>query len=220
VDLSVPKLEILWGGKPVSIARVQLIATHLAEKQDWLWGFHNPSIVEAGFRELRAKMEELSDLTDLLKGKAFSVDGDRAFDLADWIAYRAGYEAMYPARVKDATAFLALSFTEHRGKPASPNAPWCIGCGQLAEELKVKLVAGPDGRSLCEDCARNPLDILEEKQLDRPDLVAESEAHEPIDAPLADVLRAFCDRRRPRLMMPETAICWVCLETLRKALRS
>src|SRR5437660_1357247 len=132
---------------------------------------------------------------------------------------RTGYEAMYPAIVGDATAFLALTFVEHHGEPFEGLARWCLGCGELASRLSVPVVQGPDGRSLCATCAENAFSSLDDHEEREPGFLARDPGDEPPDAPLADYVCAFCERRRPRLMMPETALCWWCLDRARKAMR-
>ncbi|TMC11118.1 MAG: hypothetical protein E6J41_06870 [Chloroflexi bacterium] len=219
VDLSVPCFEILWAGEPASVARAQLVATHVPAVAEWLWGFENPSIAKAGTDELRVAMGQVPQLGELLEGRAWTLDSDAAFDLAAWIAERTGYEAMYPAIVGDATAFLALTFVEHHGEPFEGLARWCLGCGELASRLSVPVVQGPDGRSLCATCAENAFSSLDDHEEREPGFLARDPGDEPPDAPLADYVCAFCERRRPRLMMPETALCWWCLDRARKAMR-
>jgi hypothetical protein len=218
VDLSVPRFEILWGGEAASVARPQLIATHVPAMQEWLWGFENPSIGTSGTEELKAAMGNVPQLAGLLAGRACSLDADTACDLADWIAERTGYEAMYPAFVGDATAFLALTFVEHHGKPAEGLASWCLGCGELASRLSGPVVEGPDGRSLCAACAENAFLCLDEREESAPGFLARDPGDEPPDAPLPDYVCAFCERRRPRLMLPETARCWWCLDLMRRTM--
>jgi hypothetical protein len=220
VDLGVPRFEILWAGEPASVARAQLIATHVPAAAEWLWGFRNPNIARAGTGELEVAMARVPRLGELLEGRAWKLDAAGALDLADWIAERAGYEAMYPAMVGEATAFLALTFVEHHGEPAEGLASWCLGCGELAGRLRVPVVQGPDGRSLCATCAEDALSALDDREEREPGFLARDPGDEPPGAPLADYVCAFCERRRPRLMMPETALCWWCLDLARGAMRA
>jgi hypothetical protein len=221
VDLGVPRFEILWGGKPASAARAQLIATYVPAVSEWLWGFENSSIGKAGTEELKAAMGKLPQLAELLAGRAWKMDADAACDLADWIAFRTGYEAMYPSIAGDTntTAFLALTFVEHHGEPAEGLASWCLGCGEMASRLSGPVIQGPEGRLLCATCAENPFLLLDERKQREPGFLARDPGDEPPGAPLADYLCAFCERRRPRLMMPETALCWWCLDLMRKIMR-
>lgn len=216
VDLTVPRFEIVWDGQVVSAARAQLIATYLPARREWLWGFENASIAETGFASIRAAMASIDDLREALAARKFEIDPDAAYDLADWIALVTGAEAMYPAIVGEAVAFLALDFTEHRGQPAEGLTPWCLVCGHIGAELPHALIAGPEGRGLCQGCAANPVAILEDKLAERPDFLATTESEEPPDAPLADYVCALCTERRPRLMLPETALCWGCVDLVRR----
>jgi hypothetical protein len=120
VDLDVPRFDILWSGEPVSAARAQLIASYVPEISEWLWGFENPGIPKAATEELKAAMGRVPQLAELLAGRKWNMDVDAACDLADWIAFRTGYEAMYPAIAgnMNTTALLALTFIGHHGKPA------------------------------------------------------------------------------------------------------
>jgi len=219
VDLSVPSFDLLWGGEIASVARAQLIATYVHEVGEWLWGFENPSIARAGFEALRAAMHKVPPLAALLGGRAWKMDADIACDLADWIAERTGYEAMYPALAGDTTAFLALTFTQHHGKPAEGLVSWCLICGELTSRLSRPVVNGPDGRALCAACAENAFLCLDEREACQPGFLAHDPGDEPPDATLADYLCAFCERRRPRLMLPETALCWWCIDSTRRAIR-
>jgi hypothetical protein len=221
VDLAVPRFDILWDGEPVSIARAQLIATYVPEISEWLWGFENPTISKAATEELKAAMGRLPQLAELLAGRKWNMDADAACDLADWIAFRTGYEAMYPAIAgnTNTTAFLALTFIEHHGKPAEGLASWCLGCGEMASQLSGRVIGGPEGLLLCSTCAKNPIEVLEYEEMEKPDLLASDPGDEPPDASLADSVCAFCERRRPRLFLPETALCWWCIDIIRKMMR-
>jgi hypothetical protein len=222
VDLDVPRFDILWGGEPVSVARAQLIASYVPEISEWLWGFENPGIPKAATEELKAAMGRLPQLAELLAGRKWNMDVDAACDLADWIAVRTGYEAMYPAIAgnTNTTAFLALTFIEHHGKPAEGLASWCLGCGEMAVRLSGPAIGGPEGRLLCSSCAKNPIELLETREEEKPDFLASDPGDEPPDESLANVVCAFCERRRPRLFFPETAICWWCIDIIRQSFAS
>jgi hypothetical protein len=221
VDLGVPRFEILWGGKPASVARAQLIATYVPEVSEWLWGFENPTIGKAGTEELKVAMGRVPELADLLAGRAWTMEADAACDLADWIAFRTGYEAMYPSLGGDTktTAFLALTFVEHHGEPAEGFAGWCIGCGEIASRLSGQAIEGPEGRLLCAACARDPIELLDIHEEEKPGFLAHDPGDEPPGAPLADTVCAFCERRRLRAFLPETALCWWCIDLMRKKVR-
>ena len=221
VDLGVPRFEIIWGGEPVSVARAQLIATYVPDVSEWLWGFESPTIGKAATEDLKAKMDRVPELSGLLAGRAGVIDADAACDLADWIAFRTGYEAMYPALVGDTntTAFLALTFIEHHGKPAEGLAGWCLGCGEMPERLSGRVVQGPDGRMLCSVCARNPVELLGEREKEMPGFLASAPGDEPPSEALADYVCAFCERRRPRVFLSETAACWWCLDDIRNVMQ-
>jgi hypothetical protein len=218
VNLRVPRFEILWDGKPVSVAWAQLVATYVPAVSEWLWGFESPTVAKAGTEELKAAMARVPQLTQLLAGRAWTMDADAACDLADWIAFRTGYEAMYPSIAGDTntTAFLALRFVEHHGDPAVGLASWCLGCGEMPRRLSGRVVEGPEGRLLCATCAKDPIEILGIREKEEPDLLACDPGDEPPSASLADVVCAFCERRRPRLFLPETALCWWCIDAIRK----
>jgi hypothetical protein len=96
---------------------------------------------------------------------------------------------------------------------------WCLGCGQMASRLSGPVAEGPEGRSLCAACAEDAFLILDEREEREPGFLAHDPGDELPDAPLADFVCAFCERRRPRLMLPETALCWWCLDSARRAMR-
>jgi len=222
VDLGVPRFDILWAGKPVSVARAQLIATYVPESSEWLWGFENSTTPRVATEELKVAIGRVPQLAEQLAGRKWNMDADTACDLADWIAFRTGYEAMYPAIAgnMNTTVFLALTFIEHDGKPAEGLASWCLSCGEMAGRLSGRVIGGPEGRLLCSACAKDPIEALEFHEAEKPDFLAGDPGDEPSGAPLANVVCAFCGRRRPRVFLPETALCWWCIDRIRKLLAS
>lgn len=214
VDLTEPSFEVLWGGEPASHAYAQAIATY--HDGEWLWGFENESFSEIATAELSNAMHDSHDLSTILRTRKFEIDESGAHDLADWIAQHLGFEAMYPAQIDNTTVFLALNFVSHHGAAAAEGQVWCIGCGEVPARLTHTVVAGPEGRALCKSCATNPLHVLEDHLSNNPDLLNMRDK-EPVDAPLAEYVCAFCCLRRKRIMLPETAICFVCLERCKRA---
>jgi hypothetical protein len=212
VDLARQRFEVLWGGDAVSVAHAQLIATYLPGTGEWLWGDNNPSTDPTASAEIAVRMDALTPLAPWRQQHSLAID-DAAFadDLADWISEQSGYEATYPANVGEAIAYLALSFTSHRGEPSVGPVVWCVGCGHLPRESTHQFVSGPGGRALCAGCADTPLTMLVERLADHPTLLDDSAAQEPPGHFNADYLCAFCESRRPRLFLPETAICWLCV---------
>lgn len=216
VDLSRQRFAVIWGGATVSVATAQLIATYIPAERDWLWGDRNPSTDPVASAAVAGSMAIVPELAPLRAERALRLTNPNdAHDLADWISLRAGYEAMYPAQVGTSIAYLAITFTEHRGQAIPSPATWCIVCGHLACELSGKIIGGPGGRGLCEACAQNPIAVLEDALQERPALLAEAAQQEPPDAPLADFVCVFCEARKPRMMFPETAICWGCVAIVR-----
>jgi hypothetical protein len=71
---------------------------------------------------------------ELRAARKWNMEADAGCDLADWIAFRAGYETMYPMiwkhKHKD---FVALTFIEHHGKPrrGARQLGW-LSCGEMA----------------------------------------------------------------------------------------
>jgi hypothetical protein len=75
-----------------------------------------------------------------------------------------------------------------------------------------------DGESYCVELAVPRFEVLwggQSASVAHAQLIA---TFEPADAVMADCVCAFCECRRERLMMPETAICSWCLDLMRKVM--
>lgn len=209
VDLAKPAFVHTLNGKPITWARAQLVGTHSGGT--FLWGWQNPSIAPAGSQALHGALASLPGLDALLAHGEFELSAEDAGKLAQALALKAGFFAVYPAPVGGALAFLALKVRLAADAPeGDEKTMWCSGCGLGRTQVKA-LIAGAAG-CICENCTRQLLDLRAVSDSLPDDLEAE-----PVDAFMAPCI--LTGRRTPRVYLPFVAVSWSAVELLERVMR-
>jgi hypothetical protein len=203
VDLAQPYFTGLYQGQFASGGPAQLIGTYNPADNTWLWGFHNPSVSQRGWSDLRPSLDGIEGLSSLLAQRKFEIDEDQAMKLATWIARKAGYLGAYPAPVGDTTAFLALKLsTDAAASPEPDDNRWCTLCGCRPDQVAI-LLSGEHGY-MCDEC----IDKHE------PLLPSEAQSNEPSEPEDAMPSCLLCDTvNTPRIMHAYTSVCCDCVRT-------
>jgi hypothetical protein len=201
VDLFEPYFTGLYEGEFSSGGPAQLIATFNPQDGTWLWGFHNKSISQQGWHELRASLDTLEGLSALQAQSKFMVDEEQAMRLATWIARKAGYLGAYPAPFGETTAFLALKLsTDPQASPEPDDNRWCTLCGCRDDQVAV-LLSGEHGY-MCDEC------------IDKHEALMPSELEPDVnyaaDSSMPSCLLCDADTT-PRIMHTYTSVCWECV---------
>lgn len=211
VDLERAQLLHTLDEAPCTWARAQLVATYTPATQDWLFGFANASVPTIASTDIDAAVEGDRALR-ALPGTLGAIAAADARLLAQWIALRAGYFAVYPAQLGATVAFLAVRLRLGQDEPQTDERDlWCSGCGRSKFQV-ARLVRG-EGGAICLTCVEQAAAIRDAMpagalvELDRDGVT-------PFMPPCI-----ITGRHSKRLFLPYAALAYECIDPLLKLLR-
>jgi hypothetical protein len=201
VDLALPRFTWREGDTVLFEGPCQLIGTWV-DGDGFQWGFENSSVCGTGTAQLRPRLEALHDVRPALATRAFAATRDEAVLLCASLAARTGYTGSFAGPTGKAVTFLAVQLTEPEGGGLGAGG-WCSWCGAL-RHMRSKLIAGPDGVMICDQCGAVAAEIA------------------AVDASYHPSLRfcVFCLEAKGSLIMgPHAGICRECARLVGNIIR-
>jgi len=161
VNLQTAYFKGLMGGDEVSFGPLQIVGTH--NGKDFMWSWHNTSIPEKAYAELKPFVHANAELKELAAQKKFACAPDFAEKLSQWIAVKSGWLGAFEAPYETTLTFLLLKLTCEKDHSVEPSENiWCSFCGRTNKQVAKLLTAAPSC-AICDMCVDDYHGIIADK---------------------------------------------------------